>query len=62
MLKKLFRRKKPRALGVLLCYNDADILEDQIEYLLSQNHDLIVWDHGSDDGATEILDKYNTNF
>lgn len=53
---------KPRALGVLLCYNDADILKDQIEYLLSQKHDIVVWDHGSDDGTAEVLDQYDSVF
>lgn len=48
----------PQALGVLLCYNDADILADVIEHLLSNKHELIVWDHGSDDGTAEVLEKY----
>ncbi len=56
------KRKRPRALGVLLCYNDADILDDAIEWLLQNNHDIIVWDHGSDDGTAEVLDKYNKVF
>ena len=42
-----------KLLGVLLCYNDADILEDAILHLLEHNHDLVVWDHGSDDGTAE---------
>jgi glycosyltransferase involved in cell wall biosynthesis len=49
---------KPKALGVLLCYNDADILPDAIESLLQNNHDLIVWDHGSNDGTDGVLDRY----
>lgn len=49
---------RPKALAVLLCYNDGDILEEQIEYLLSQNHDIIAWDHGSDDITGKILHKY----
>lgn len=53
---------KPRALGVLLCYNDADILPDTIESLLRNNHELIVWDHGSDDGTAEVLDRYAQHF
>jgi hypothetical protein len=52
------RLSKPRALGVLLCYNDADILPDAIEALLNNNHELVVWDHGSDDGTAEVLDRY----
>ena len=53
---------KLKCLGILLCYNDADILEDAIVNLLKSNHDLIVWDHGSDDGTSELLDKYNKHF
>lgn len=52
----------PRALGVLLCYNDADILPDAIEALLNNRHDLIVWDHGSDDGTAAVLDRYASAF
>jgi len=51
---------KPRLLAVLLCYNDADILDDVINYYLENNHDIIAWDHGSDDETPRILDKYNT--
>ncbi|HEY4337516.1 MAG TPA: glycosyltransferase family 2 protein [Puia sp.] len=49
---------KIRSLGVLLCYNDADILEDAILHLLNTGHDLIAWDHGSDDDTAAVLDKY----
>ena len=56
------RRSQPKALGVLLCYNDADILPDSIEALLRNNHDLIVWDHGSDDGTAQTLDRYASHF
>jgi glycosyltransferase involved in cell wall biosynthesis len=55
----LFRFK---LLGVLLCYNDADILEDAILHLLKHNHDLIVWDHGSDDETPEVLNRYQRHF
>ena len=47
---------------MLLCYNDADILPEAIESLLQNNHDLIVWDHGSDDGTHEVLDRYADHF
>jgi glycosyltransferase involved in cell wall biosynthesis len=53
---------KPKALGVLLCYNDADILPEAIESLLHNNHELIVWDHGSDDGTDVVLDRYASHF
>lgn len=52
------RSAKPRFLGVVLCYNDADILPDCLDSLLENNHDLVVWDHGSDDGTPRVLDKY----
>ncbi len=47
-----------RLLGVLLCYNDSDLLEDSIRYLLRQNHQLVVWDHGSTDGTAEIIRQF----
>jgi hypothetical protein len=53
---------RPKALGVLLCYNDADILPDAIEWLLQNNHDLVAWDHGSDDGTDGVLDRYAGHF
>jgi hypothetical protein len=59
-LKRLLR--KPKALGVLLCYNDGDILEDTIKHLLDNNHDLVVWDHGSTDNTATILDQYKDQF
>ncbi|MFH1288577.1 MAG: glycosyltransferase family A protein [bacterium] len=59
--KKIKKNAKPKALGVLLCYNDADILEDAIKALLINNHDIVAWDHGSDDGTALVLDKYKNN-
>ena len=43
------RAQRPRLLGVLLCYNDGDLVDEAVRYLLDQEHDLIVWDHGSTD-------------
>jgi len=48
----------PRCLGVLLCFNDGDLLEESITYLLEQNHDLIAWDHGSTDETPRVLEKF----
>lgn len=53
---------RPRCLCVLLCYNDGDILEDIILHMLKNHHDIIVWDHGSDDETPQILDKYDQKF
>lgn len=50
---------KPKVLGVLLCYNDADVLPDAIEALLNNNHELVVWDHGSSDATASVLDRYS---
>ncbi|MQA73284.1 MAG: glycosyltransferase [Solirubrobacterales bacterium] len=47
-----------RCLGVLLCYNDGDLLEESISYLLEQHHDLIAWDHGSTDETPSILERF----
>ena len=58
---KRLRSGKPRALGVLLCYNDGDILEDVIKHFLNNSHEIVVWDHGSDDDTTEILRQYKSN-
>ncbi len=44
-----------RLLGVLLCYNDGDLVEDAVSYLREQRHELVVWDHGSTDETPEVL-------
>ncbi|MDG6093595.1 glycosyltransferase family 2 protein [Acetobacter sp. AN02] len=62
LLSRLFRRRKPRLLGVLLCYNDGDILANSIEALLESGHEIVVWDHGSDDTTPQVLDRYNRYF
>ena len=46
-----------RCLAVLLCYNDGDLLEESISYLLDQEHDLVVWDHGSTDETPAVLER-----
>lgn len=37
----------PRMLGVMLSYNDDDVVADAVRTMLDQGHDLIVWEHGS---------------
>src|SRR5688500_5056260 len=49
-----------RCLGVLLCYNDGDLLEESIQYLLEQDHDLIVWDHGSTDETPSVINRFRS--
>jgi glycosyltransferase involved in cell wall biosynthesis len=52
----------PRCLGIGLFYNDDDMVRDALEHLLENNHDLIIWDHGSTDRTAAILDEYNEHF
>ena len=47
-----------KKLGVLPCYNDGDFLSNSIESLINSGHDLVIWDHGSNDNTSEILDFY----
>jgi glycosyltransferase involved in cell wall biosynthesis len=49
------RAERPRLLGVLLCYNDGDLVDEAVRYLLEQGHDLVVWDHGSTDETPAVL-------
>ena len=49
---------QPHFLGVLLCYNDGDLVEESLRYLLEQNHDVIAWDHGSTDETAEVLERF----
>ena len=39
----------------MLCYNDGDLVSDAVRYLIDQGHDVIAWDHGSDDETSDIL-------
>ena len=49
------KASQPRKLGVVLTYNDDDIVGDVIDHLLANNHDLVVWDNGSQDGTWDVL-------
>jgi hypothetical protein len=46
-------------LGICLFYNDDDIVTDAIQHLLENNHDLVVWDHGSNDHTAQVLDRFD---
>jgi Glycosyl transferase family 2 len=46
---------KLRCLGVLLCYNDGDLVEEAVRYLREQDHHVIAWDHGSEDETPSVL-------
>lgn len=45
-----------RKLGVVLCYNDGDLLEESVRSLREQNHDLVVWNHGSTDETADVIE------
>lgn len=47
-----------RFLAVLLCYNDDDMLAPVIEHLAAERHDVVVWNHGSEDGTDGIARSY----
>lgn len=51
-----------RLLGVLLCYNDGDLVEDSVRYLREQGHELVVWDHGSTDETPYLLERLRGEF
>ncbi len=51
-----------KMLCVLNCYNEADILEDNINYMLGNHHDILIWDHGSDGVTARVLDRYDDAF
>ena len=48
-----------RVLAVIHSYNEADIMERTIQYLLDQNVDLYLIDNWSTDGTFEIMKKYH---
>jgi hypothetical protein len=47
-------RGPTRFLGMLLCYNDADILGPVIDHLAANRHDVVVWNHGSEDDTEQV--------
>lgn len=48
-----------KCLAVLLFHNDEDLVEDQIKYYKYKNkHDLIVFNHNSNDQTSELINKY----
>ena len=47
-----------RCLAVLLFHNDEDLVDDQIEHWLHNNHDIVIFNHNSTDATTSIIDEY----
>ena len=46
-----------KCLAVMLFHNDEDLVEDQIEHMTNNNHDIIIFDHCSTDGTRDIIEK-----
>lgn len=46
---------RSRKLGVVLTYNDDDIAVEIIDHLLANDHQVVVWDNGSDDATWDVL-------
>ena len=51
-------KNKMNIVGMLPVFNEADIIEEVIQHLLSQDLDLVVLDNGSTDGSYEICKKF----
>jgi glycosyltransferase involved in cell wall biosynthesis len=47
-----------KIIGMIPVYNEADIIENVVAYLLSQHIQLIIIDNGSTDGSYEICSRY----
>jgi hypothetical protein len=43
-----------RLLAMLLSYNDADVLGPVIDHLAANRHDVVVWNHGSEDDTESV--------
>lgn len=47
-----------RFLAILLCYNDDDVLAPVVRHLVRNHHDVVVWNHGSEDGTAGIAQSF----
>jgi len=47
-----------KIIGMLPTKNDEDIIQEVVEYLLSQNIELVILDNGSTDNTYKICEKY----
>jgi glycosyltransferase involved in cell wall biosynthesis len=59
---KLLVPENFKVLAILHFYNEADILGQTIQYLLSQEIDLYLLDNWSDDGSFEIARRYQESY
>lgn len=50
-----------RCLAILLFHNDEDLIEDQIEHMTNNKHDLIIIDHCSTDNSRDIITRHSSD-
>ena len=50
-----------KVLAILLFHNDEDIVKEQIEYMISNNHDIIIFDYSSTDNIYHIIHEFKSN-
>lgn len=51
---------KPRCLAIALFFNDDDIVNDHLLHMLENNHDVVVWNHGSTDRTADRIDAFGS--
>ena len=47
----------PKFLAVILFHDDEEIVEEQINYMIYNNHDIIIFNHNSKDNTQDIINK-----
>ena len=50
-----------RFLAVILFHNDEEIVEDQVRHMVSNKHDVIIFNHNSSDRTQELIDMCERN-
>ena len=43
-------------LAVILFHNDEHLVEEQVNYMINNNHDIIIFNHNSNDKTQDIID------
>ena len=46
-----------KCLAIMLFHNDKDIVEEQIQHMTDNKHDIIIFNHNSTDNTQQIIDK-----
>ena len=47
-----------KIIGIMMVYNEADILRQSIEHLIAQGIELVIIDNGSTDGSNGIIREF----